>query len=195
MQSISLRLTGMSPLLMHNGRSANPLDPEVKMHKSLTGKRKKTDADQEAIAASEWRISLYFDDDIGPYMPGGNVLAAMRDGARMSKKGRDISRGLLMEAERLPLIYKGPRTIDKLQADPAFTDLRMVGVQRVKLLRCRPIFREWALEPTFFYDPDIFNRETVIEIAMAAGKYCGLGDYRPSSPSGGSHGRFDVEEI
>jgi len=73
MQTIKLQLTGTRPLLMHADVFADPLNPLTKQHKSLTGKRKKTDDDHEAIARSEWRGGMYFDDDMGPYIPGVNI--------------------------------------------------------------------------------------------------------------------------
>ena len=37
-------------LIMHNGRTSNPLDPFTKAMKEISGKRKKTDADLEALS-------------------------------------------------------------------------------------------------------------------------------------------------
>ena len=72
MKQLKVKITGVSPLLMHSDRFANPLDKATKAHKELTAKRKKTDADHEAIAKSEWLGSLYWRDDIGPFIPGQN---------------------------------------------------------------------------------------------------------------------------
>ncbi|CAO3452058.1 hypothetical protein [Azospirillum largimobile] len=51
-QSLSFQITGVSPLLMHNGRLADPLDPLVKDIKKLSCKRPKTEADLERITKS-----------------------------------------------------------------------------------------------------------------------------------------------
>ena len=40
-----ITITGTAPMLMHNGRLANPLDPATQTLKALTSKRKKTDDD------------------------------------------------------------------------------------------------------------------------------------------------------
>ena len=53
METLNVRITGTSPLMMHSDKFANPLLPETKAHKALTAKRKKTDEDHEAIAKSE----------------------------------------------------------------------------------------------------------------------------------------------
>lgn len=58
-QSLSFQITGVSPLLMHNGRLADPLDPLVKDIKKLSCKRPKTEADLERITKLEFLGSLY----------------------------------------------------------------------------------------------------------------------------------------
>ena len=68
-----ITITGTAPLLMHNGRLANPLDPSTQALKSLTSKRKKTDDDLFDIARAEFLGGLYIDPDVGPYVPGENV--------------------------------------------------------------------------------------------------------------------------
>ena len=69
---------------------------------------------------------------------------------------------------------------------PAFQDQRMVVVGRARVTRTRPIFHEWGLELTVSYDPEIVDREHVIEAMQTAGRFVGLGDYRPK------FGRFEV---
>ncbi len=45
-------------LMMHNGRTKDPLDPYAKALKKLTGKRKKTDADYLEISRLEWEAGF-----------------------------------------------------------------------------------------------------------------------------------------
>jgi hypothetical protein len=59
------KLTGIRPLIMHNGRMADPLDPMAKKLKKLSGERKKTDATHEKMAEIEWEASLYWSDSLG----------------------------------------------------------------------------------------------------------------------------------
>lgn len=58
-ETMKLRLTGIAPLLMHDNKAANPLNPYAKAMKALTGKRKKTDDDLAEIARIEWEAGLY----------------------------------------------------------------------------------------------------------------------------------------
>ena len=94
MEIVKVRLTGTRALLMHADIFANPLNSLTKAHKALTGKRKKTDEDHEVIAKSEWRGGMYFSDDIGPYVPGVNIEAAMIAGGKLSKLGSQLKRSV-----------------------------------------------------------------------------------------------------
>jgi hypothetical protein len=64
-----VEIEGITPLLIHNGRTANPLDELTKKFQVLTYKRKKTDEDHEKILDIQWQASLYWNDEIGLYMP------------------------------------------------------------------------------------------------------------------------------
>ncbi len=60
---IKANLIGISTLLMHNGRLANPTDKWTKALKEVTSKKKKTEEDHLEIKKMEWRASLYMDED------------------------------------------------------------------------------------------------------------------------------------
>lgn len=188
MEIMTVKITGTRPLLMHADVFADPLNPLTKAHKELTSKRKKSDDDHEAIAKSEWRGGMYFEDDIGPYIPGVNVEASLIAGAKLSRLGTQIKRSVEVMNERCKLEYEGPRTIKGLW-DKAFYDARSVKVQTSRLMRYRPLFRKWSTEFEVAFDPESINREQVIKCLEDAGQYCGVGDYRPK------FGRFAVEVI
>lgn len=186
MEVVQVRLTGTRPLLMHADIFSDPLNPLTKAHKALTGKRKKTDDDHEVIAKSEWRGGMYFDKDLGPYMPGVNIESAMVAGGKLSKLGTQLKRSAEVMNERCRLEYEGPRNIEGLWSK-GFYDARSVKVQTARLMRYRPIFRNWVLDCEIAFDPESIDRAQVIKCLTDGGQYCGLGDYRPK------FGRFDVE--
>lgn len=186
MEIVTVKLTGTRPLLMHADVFADPLSPLTKAHKALTSKRKKTDDDHEAIAKSEWRGGLYYDDQLGPYMPGVNIEAALIAGARLSKLGASIKRSAEVMDEKCRVEYEGPRTVQGLWSK-GFYDARSVKVSTARLMRYRPIFRQWSLVCEIALDPESIDRDQVIRCLRDAGQYCGIGDYRPK------FGRFDVE--
>lgn len=187
LNTIKVRITGTRPLLMHSDKFADPLNPLTKAHKELTGKRKKTDEDHEAIAKSEWLGGLYIDDN-GPYLPGVNIEAAMIGGGKLSKLGTALKRSVEVMDEKCHIEYDGPATVEKLW-EAGFYDARSVKVQSARIMRYRPMFRQWACECEIAFDPDSINREQVIMCLQDGGQYCGVGDYRPK------FGRFTVEVL
>lgn len=188
MQTLKIKIIGTRPLLVHSDRFSNPLDPMAKEHKALTSKRKKTDEDYELIARSEWAGGLYYDDKLGPYIPGVNIESAIIAGGKLSKLGTQLKRSIEVLDERCPLIYEGPRDMKGLW-DARFYDARSVKVQAARLMRYRPLFRDWSLECTIMFDEETIDRNQVIKCVTDAGLYCGIGDYRPK------FGRFDMEVI
>ena len=191
MQNLKLRLIGESPLLMHSDRFANPLDDGTKQHKALTGKRKKTDEDHEAIAESEWRGALYWDKALGPYLPSANIRATLVDGAKLSKLGKAVQRGTMLLADKIRLEYSGPRDPQVMVKDPRFIDCRSVCVSGKRLMRYRPVFDKWAVDVEVTFDPAIIEERQIVDSMRAAGSLIGLGDFRPNK--GGHFGRFSVE--
>lgn len=178
MKQLKVKIKGLSPLLMHSDRFANPLDKATKAHKELTGKRKKTDADHEAIAKSEWMGSLYYNESVGPYIPGQNLDATLQEAAKLQKLGKKFKQAVMVLENEIPLQYKGPREPEAL-FDAGFVDVRGVKVAMAKLMRCRPKFNEWAAEFTVAYNEDVLNGEEVRKAIADAGALIGVCDYRP----------------
>lgn len=186
-----ITMTGTAPMLMHNGRLANPLDPATQALKALTSKRKKTDEDLVDIARAEFMGGLYIDPDVGPYIPGENIERSILDGAKLTKNGANIKRGMFIETDVNPLSYKGPRTADALWDDENFRHIRTVRNQMNRVSRCRPVFNDWAVAAEGTLDESILDFRTLESIIEQCGLYIGLGDWRPrygrnspSSPTG-----------
>lgn len=187
METIKFRFKGVAPALMQSERLANPLDPLTKELKKITGKKKKTDVDHEEMARIEFLGSLYCDKTIGPYWPGQNLDRMFCDAAKMSRRGQDVKRAFMILDDRVPLLYDGPRTPEGLYADAErFVDMRSVVIQQKRTMRCRPIFRDWAVEFEAAFDPEVLNRTDVTGFAEVAGRMIGLSTYRPR------FGRFTV---
>jgi hypothetical protein len=186
---IRMTCTGTRPLLLHNVQLASPLNPYAKKLKALNSKRTKTDEDRLEVARVEFEGSLYFDPQLGPYMPGQNLFRSLIGGARLIKAGKKIERGVVIADFMLPLIYQGPRDVEGLWGggESEFVDIRPVTVQRNKVDRCRPIFRDWLVEADVIVDPKAIEYDEFREVARLAGEMEGLGDFRTM------YGRFAVE--
>lgn len=194
METLRVKLAGIAPLMMHSGRLADPFDPDTKALKAVTAKRKKTEEDMLDIYRLEWMGGLYYDPGAGPFIPGANLDTMVAEAARLQKRGKDVARGFMTLEDRLPLTYEGPRDRAAMFASGRFTDVRGVknpGTGK-RVMRCRPIFREWSLEATLSYDEKVLDEADVRAFLRDGGQYIGLGDYRPGSPRGGRYGRFEA---
>jgi hypothetical protein len=189
METVRYRITGTCPLLTHNERLANPFDPITRQIKAITAKKKKTDEDHHQIFRLEWEGGLYFCAKEGPYLPGYNVLRAMNEAARLSKRGKDIERGCLVLEDKVKIEYAGPRTVEKLFEDGRFIDIRAVRIGQKKTSRARPKFDEWSATFTTAIDPEVINPSDVTAVLETAGQKTGIGDFRQR------YGRFAVEVL
>jgi hypothetical protein len=178
---------GTSPLLMHNSRLANPLDPIVKEIRVYSKKRTKTDDDHEQLAKLEHAGGMYWAEGVGPYIPGANVRKVLIEAARKTKQGKLVEQGVFIDTLYNPLAYDGPRDLEGLWADKNFVDIACVKVMNARLMRTRPVFHTWACNTEATYDKTLLDFKQINEIAQTAGAYIGLGDYRPL------YGRFRVE--
>lgn len=188
MKRIVAILTGISPIMLHNERLANPRDPHTIELKKLTSQRKKTPEIIDQIAELEWRAGFY-EEGGRPVVPADNILATIKEGARKRKLGKQASAGIFAEKRAFPLEYDGPKDIDGLWADGRFFDYRSVKVQQNRTMRARPRFDEWSVRVELVFDPEVMAEDEVIEALETAGTMVGLCEKRPQ------FGRFTVEVV
>lgn len=190
LETLELSLSGLGdePLIMHNGLLADREYEWAQLLAPLQAKRKKTDEDHAEIAWLEWRGGLYYDEKIGPYLPGANVRRALIDAGRLSKEGKKIERGVSNLSRVNRLDYPGPRTPEAMWKDSRFR-LRMTVKVSGKVVRTRAQFMEWSAPVTIHFDPTMIDRRDLLRIAETAGQYIGIGDGRPFYG-----GRFTVAE-
>lgn len=190
--TIQLKITGVSALLLHSDRLSNPLDSMTKAHKLLTSKRKKTDQDQIDIARSEFLSSLYpAPESMGICVPSAMVRAVLVGGAKKVKMGTEVKTGTMIVEDWVKLSYKGPSTPEELWNNPDYVDVRGVKVSTSRIMRYRPKFPVWSLNVSILFDDLVLTGEQIKNCMEIAGKYVGMGDYRPEKS--GTFGRFIVE--
>lgn len=179
MHEYTITIDGTAPILMHNARLADPLDPATKALKAASGKRSKTDDDHAEVARLEFIGGLYWDDEIGPYIPSDNIYRSLWDAAKKYKLGKKFQEGVIFTSDVNPLAYQGPRTIDALWDDKNHVHRASVKVQMSRVVRTRPMFKDWSTEATFILDPNVLDLADINRIAETAGQLIGLGDWRP----------------
>lgn len=192
MKGLICTLTGTRPLLQHNGQLANPLNPYAIELAKVTRKRGKTPEDHAQIARIEWTASLYLDDlgqgGLQVVIPGENIEAMITESGRRVRKGKLTAAGVISVGP-FPLEYDGPQAPADLWA--AGDQWRLIKTPRVRgsrVLRTRPRFYPWAVRPTIHFEPSILSEDDIKTIVESAGRYVGLGDWRPR------YGTFEVTD-
>lgn len=184
-KSLKFKIAGVSPLVMHNGQLADPLNEFARAMRKVSGKRAKTDADHEELARLEWYGGLYLDGG-RPCIPGFVFESALVTAARKSKKGKQAQAGIICPGNYV-LSNGWHGTVEEM-----WTENKHRLTARVKMptgasvMRTRPIFHDWEVEIEVMYDPSLLNESEVREIVQLTGESIGLCDWRPK------FGRFEV---
>lgn len=174
-----LTIVGETPLLMSSGE----VDRESSLYReyrALSKQRAKTIEQEAQLRELEWHTRIYFDEEIGPYIPGKNIKEMLRSAATKWKLGESVKRSLVVPDYRIPLIYEGPRDLKGLW-DEEFRYTAMVanaGAGAGRVERTRPCFDNWSLEFEVAFDTDELDEDSFVQIVQRSQKY-GLGDYRP----------------
>jgi len=168
-----VKIKGVKPLLMHApvGLGDNP-------------KRRRG---EHLLPEKEAEMYLYKDDKGNIVIPSLNIKAMLRDAGRNYKiSGRRTTYGAMIKAG----VDIEPHPYVSLKHSGWKVDIRPVVVQRSRILRARPRFDEWKLEFTIVNkDPQVLLEDTMKKVVEDAGKYYGLGDFRPE------FGLFEVENF
>lgn len=180
MSVIEITLEGERPMLHHNIRLANPLDPYTQKLRTLTAKRKKTDEDLSEIMWWEARGGIYETPEGFVGLPSDNLWRALYDAATAFRRGADIKRALIPVTDVEPIIFpEGKHDVDDF-LNAGNIDLRMVQVSRRRVPRSRPLIPvPWSVTHRFDLLSDIVDARDLTDIIDRAGRVVGIGDFRP----------------
>jgi hypothetical protein len=182
--SIVLRITGRAPLLMRNGRLADPLDEASVALARVTAKRAKTAADYHRISAIEWRASLWLSGS-RPCLPGEAIEAAVVAAGRTRRMGA-VARAAVVVPDDPILEHDGPTDLDELFRDKRFVHRTGVKVGGRMTMRTRVMFPRWSASVTLEFLPSMIDGDVLCDLMTIAGDRIGVGDFRPR------YGRFAV---
>lgn len=190
---IQIELTGTTPLLMHSDRAVDKLHPDTvhlrKMTEATKGKGKDTDENLMRLAHAEFLCGINCDDALGPFLYGQQVWKACVEGARLTKMGKTVERGLVIHPDsiQVPLQYDGPRAAQELW-DAGWYHRCSVKVQMSRVMRTRPIFRAWSAKLNAEVADDVLKLDSLSDYLDTAGRLIGIGDGRSIG-----FGRFTAE--
>lgn len=192
---LEITAKGITPIIFCNPRTANVLDPEVRVMKRLTSKKTKTDQDYEEILQVEWRLKLYWDDEIGLYVPWEMLSSAFHEAAKRHKLGRKTPGVSFTHHLGYPLLTKNHTNLAKLEEDPETKLIKLVKIDKKLILSSRPVFKDWKIKFDLEVDTSYINVNEVIDILSTMSCRVGIGSWRPSSPKPGHYGKFMIESL
>lgn len=192
METLSIRVTGVEPLLLNNPQTVDPFNRYAKEKKLYTGKRSKTDDDLHRIRELDVESKLYFDDKIGVYVPSTWIAASIAKNAfKMQKISKaEVRSCVFMQSPKLKLKYRGESKVKSkidIVNNPEFIHSMLLKQGQVKIAKSGPIFHDWEFEATIEFDSTIMNESSLKELLKHAAMYGGYGDFRPT------FGRAQVE--
>lgn len=184
MYSVQVKIEGVSRILFHR------YDPEVVEQKSKApkGSREKKTDNLESF--------LYRDIDEYISIPATNIKACLLNAAKhfsdprstgQKKQAKELfAASIFVEPEMCP-VFVGGRKVK----EPQFIDRRGAVVQRNRVNRERPgLLPGWQCEFVInVLAPEYISLELLRDVLSVAGRFVGLGDYRPD------FGRFQVIKV
>lgn len=196
MKTLALKITGIRPLVMHNGLLADPVNPYVIAIKKITskGSKKMTEADHQERDRLEWLGGLYWSDEIGLFLPSDNIERCVQEGGKKSRIGKDVQAAVFVTEPEVKIEHEaiGAKKKETLFGDEQqrFTLRKGVKVQLARIIRIRPMIPTgWTASFTLEFDETIINEKNLLQSMIDAGALVGLGDWRPK------FGRFTVEVV
>jgi len=186
MQEVTVKIKGISPCIQHNGQMCDPLNPYTKQMKEISGKRKKTDDDQIAMARIEWEAGLYLNKAGRVVWPGTNLERMILDAAKKIKMGTLVKSALMIPDDSV-MDADYPKDLEKMFEACRIASKVKVGM--ASIIRTRPIFDNWSLTFKVLFNEELLNPRDLQQILDIAGAQIGLGDWRPR------FGRFVVESV
>ena len=157
-------------------------------HKRPAEEVDKSQRSGEVDYSEEWKATLYHDEEVGCYIPSKQLRAALVKAAvnfkikgKMGKTFKDLVNAT---------IELDPDKISLYKDEPDYVHEEWVKVQRNQIMRKRPAFKKgWEINFTLLVLDEQTPTERLREILEFAGKFVGIGDWRPH------FGRFEIIEF
>jgi hypothetical protein len=192
-------ITGDCPLIVKAPQMADRLNSYAKELSAISSKKNKVDADYLEMSRIEFAGGTYMHPELGPVLPGDNIVASMIGGAKKNKEGK-IAQSAVFPADPgyFAIQYDGPRTIQEMFEDttprttPGAEGFRYtvsVVRNRNRIISTRCIFHDWSAIVDLAYESSIVTAKQVTRWLEKAGTLVGLCERRPT------FGRFSVRVI
>jgi hypothetical protein len=175
MKKVKVELTGITPLLMNNPKSMI----DKSMNKEVKQTTEKYDLEGEA------KKLAYVTDEGELYVPAEAIKGALINAASYKKIEKYAAKPIIAGGVFIltPQILLNTKKYD--------LDVRTVVIQRMRVVKGRPMIKNWKLSFEMSYNEKLIQRSSIIkDILIEAGQRIGILDFRPQK--NGSFGMFEV---
>lgn len=212
-----ITLTGASPLLMHKDNIS--FSEKVKRWQVDPQNKGKSEAGNDRSPAWTWIGYVYHD---GKHLgiDSDNIMTMLREGGAKMPTGKGKATfkaatqyGIVVDDIQFDLFVNGKQlTVDTFNelignndffAHEEFAEkngfelfVKRARIGQAKHVRVRPMFRNWTAVGTLTVldeEQSQLKQDVLQRILDIAGCMCGLGDWRPSSKTPGSFGKFTAK--
>ena len=178
--------TGINPLLQNNPQTVDRFNPYTKAMKRINDKKtRRTDDDYMELKNIEVRAKIYWDDEIGIYVPANWVSSAIAANSfkRVKVSKADVRAGVFTTSDKLPLAYRYSnkvKTPEDIVKNPDFRLDMTLKQGQVRIVKSVPIFHEWSFTCGLEFDDSVIDTDSMKNIITHVARYGGFGDFRPT---------------
>lgn len=214
MEQYKITLEGLTPLLMHNDNLG--FNEKIKEWQKDPENKVFNQAGDDRSPAWTW-IGYLYHDTINIGVSSDNVMTMLREGGTkvLTGKGKETYKkqtqsGIMLDQQQFDLFVDGQKIpVDRIKpliGNSEFAEhitmaedlgfellVKRAKIGRAKHIRVRPMFRKWVAVGTLtVLDRELsgITQDVLRLVLNQAGALCGLCDWRPSSPSSGTFGKF-----
>lgn len=186
MRNATVTITGVSPLLQNNPQTVDRFNRFSKRISAINAKKtRRTDDDYLEVRDLEMEAKLYFDSEMGAYVPASWVAEAIACSAfKVAKISRADIRGALFTVDsKLKLNYRDSdkvKGIEDIVKNEAFRICLTLPQGQVRVVKAFPIFHKWSFSLDLEFDDKIIDPDSLTRIIQHTAKYGGFGDFRPT---------------
>lgn len=178
MKKIDVTIKGMTPLLMNSPKSM--IDAAMTSGIKSSTKRMDFVAEAEKLAYKTAKGQLY--------VPAEAIKGTLIGAASWKKIGKYTAKPIIAGGVFIP----EPELVLKNKSYEL--DYRTVVIQKARVVKARPMIRDWELNFEIMYNDTLINDpEMIKELLIEAGQRVGILDFRPQKM--GSFGMFTVEKF
>ena len=174
--------------MLHNGQTSDPMNRFSKDIKEISSKRKKTDADFQAMAKLEWFSSLYLSKEGKVIFPSICLDAGLIAASRTFREGKKAQAGLFTTQNAIVKFDGDNLSMDDLFLRDENRTSMAVRIQQAKIIRTRfSIEENWKFIWDIAFEDTLLDLDKIVQIVKVCGDQIGLFEMRPRM------GRFESE--